>query len=138
MTQRQELRSKEHCVYRLHYHIVFVTKYRRKCLDAGMLESFKATSARLCRQWGCELIECNGEPDHVHLLIESEPATPLTKLINNLKTVSSRLLRRDYASRLARFYREPVLWSPSYCLITCGGAPLEIIKQYIENQAGAD
>ena len=138
MTQRQELRSKEHCVFRLYFHIVFVTKYRRKCLDAAMLDSFRAISTRLCGQWGCELIECNGEPDHVHLLIESEPATPLTKLINNLKTVSSRLLRRDYSDRLARFYRQPVLWSPSYCLITCGGAPFEIIKLYIQSQSSAD
>jgi putative transposase len=55
-----------------------------------------------------------------------------------LKTVSSRLLRRDFGAHLARHYRKPVLWSPSYCLISCGGAPLEIIKQYIQNQAGAD
>jgi hypothetical protein len=93
---------------------------------------------RLCVQWRCQLLECNGEPDHVHLLVETEPTTPLTKLINNLKTVSSRLLRRDYGAHLARHYRKPVLWSPSYCLISCGGAPLDIIKHYIQNQAGAD
>jgi putative transposase len=138
MAIRQELKAKEHCVYRLHYHIVFVTKYRRKCLDAEMLAGFRAIAGRLCEQWHCTLVECNGEPDHVHLLMETEPATPLTRLINNMKTVSSRLLRRDHGAHLARFYRKPVLWSPSYCLITCGGAPLEIIKQYIQNQAGAD
>ena len=135
---RQELKAKEHGVYRLHYHIVFVTKYRRKCLDSGMLAAFAATAGRLCTQWRCRLVEANGEADHVHLLIETEPTTPLTKLINNLKTVSSRLLRRDFGPQLARHYRQPVLWSPSYCLISCGGAPLEIIRQYLENQPGAD
>jgi putative transposase len=89
-------------------------------------------------QWRCQLQECNGEPDHVHLLVEAEPTTPLTKLINNFQNVSSRLLRRDYGAHLARHYRKPALWSPSYCLISCGGAPLQIIKQYIRNQAGAD
>jgi len=138
MATRQELSAKEHCVYRLNYHIVFVTKYRRKCLTADMLTNLGAIAARLCTQWRCRLIEFNGEPDHVHLLIETEPTTPLTKLINNLKTVSSRLLRRDFAAHLAKAYRNPVLWSPSYCLISCGGAPLEIIRQYIANQAGAD
>jgi len=138
MEKRQELKTKEHCVYRLHYHLIFVTKYRRPCLDQAMLAAFQAIADRLCVQWRCQLLECNGEPDHVHLLVETEPTTPLTKLINNLKTVSSRLLRRDYDAHLARHYRKPVLWSPSYCLISCGGAPLEIIKQYIQNQAGAD
>ncbi len=134
----QELSAKEHGFYRLHYHIVFVTKDSRPCLSGEMLASFRETTERLCAQWRCRLIESNGAPDHVHLLVETEPTTPLTKLINNLKTVSSRLLRRDYGSQLSRHYRKPVLWSPSYCLISCGGAPLEIIRQYIENQAGAD
>lgn len=137
MMTKQELKSKEHCVYALHYHLVFVTKYRRRCLDAAMLARFREIAERLCVQWGCVLTECNGEPDHVHLLLETEPKTPLTKLVNNLKTVSSRLLRKEFAGPLAHFYRKPVLWSPSYAIITCGGAPLEIIKRYIENQKGA-
>lgn len=135
---KQELKSKEHCVYALHYHLVFVTKYRRKCMDAAMLSRFHEIADRLCIQWGCSLRECNGEPDHVHLLLETEPKTPLTKLVNNLKTVSSRLLRKEFGKHLDRFYHKPVLWSPSYAIITCGGAPLDIIKQYIQNQAGAD
>lgn len=134
----QELKSKEHCVYSLYYHLVLVTKYRKKCFNAAMLAQFHAIAERLCTQWGCLLRECNGEPDHVHLLIETEPKTPLTKLVNNLKTVSSRLLRKECSDHLAKYYRKPVLWSPSYALITCGGAPLEIIKRYIENQTGAD
>lgn len=134
----QELKSKEHCVYALHYHLVLVTKYRRRCMDAAMLARFREIATRLCEQWGCELRECNGEPDHIHLLFETEPKTPLTKLVNNLKTVSSRLLRKEFAAHLSGFYRKPVLWSPSYAIISCGGAPLEIIKRYIENQKGAD
>jgi len=74
----------------------------------------------------------------VHLLIETEPTTPLTKLSHNLKTVSSRLRRRDFGPQLARHYRQPVLWSPAYGLISCGGAPLAIIRPYLEKPAGAD
>lgn len=135
----QALKSREHCVYALSYHLVLVTKYRRRCLSGTMLDQARDIAARLCARWECELREANGEADHLHLLIETIPAVHPIRLVNTLKTVLSRLLRRDHAAHLARFYpRHPVLWSPSYCLITCGGAPLETIRQYIQNQAAAD
>lgn len=82
--------------------------------------------------------EFNGEPDHVHLLFSATPSVPLVKLINSLKTVTSRLVRRRFSGHLSRYYWKPVFWSRSYCLISCGGAPLSVLKQYIEQQNGFD
>lgn len=90
--------------------------------------------AATLEKWKCELIEANGESDHMHFLISTPPDINLRRLVNNLKTVSSRLLRKEFASELATVYRKPVLWHRAYFLVTCGGAPLSVIKQYIENQ----
>ena len=89
---------------------------------------------QLMKKWGCELIECNGETDHLHLLIATKPDVQLSKLVNNLKTVSSRMIRKEFGVQLSRVYTQPVLWSRSYCIVSCGGAPLTVIKQYIEQQ----
>jgi len=93
---------------------------------------------RLLERWGCERGEFNGEPDHVHPLLRLHPAVKPSSLVNNLKTVSSRLLRRDHGKELRRHFRRPVLWSRSCCLVSSGGAPLEVLRARIENQAGAD
>jgi putative transposase len=90
----------------------------------------------LDERWGAQLLEFNGEPDHVHMLIALNPKIGPSVLVNNLKTVSSRIIRRDFAEHVRRFYWKPVFWSRTYCLITCGGAPLSVLKQYIENQKG--
>lgn len=123
-----------HCVYALTYHLVMVTKYRRKCLTAPMLVEFEAQAAERCRAWGGKLIEINGEADHVHLLIELPPSVALADFVNALKTGTSRRLRTMFAQELAGIYSKPALWSRSYCVLSCGGAPLEIIKQYIQQQ----
>lgn len=81
------------------------------------------------------MLEFNGEADHVHMLLALNPKIQISVFVNNMKTVSSRLLRRDFPQELARFYwGKPALWSRSYCILTCGGAPLAVIKQYIEQQ----
>ena len=83
-------------------------------------------------------MEFNGEADHVHLLIALPPNLDLSGFVNNLKTTSSRLIRKEFAAKLARVYwKKPVFWSRSYCIISCGRAPLSILKQYIEQQAAA-
>jgi putative transposase len=112
-----------------------VTKYRRKCITKPMLDRLREIAEQRCQDWGGELIEFNGEPDHVHVLMDLPPNLDLSKFVNNLKTTSSRLIRRDFMVQLARVYRKPVFWSRSYCIISCGGAPLSILKQYVENQA---
>jgi putative transposase len=109
-------------------------KYRRKCLTPAMRATLKDRCAAHLGTWGGTLIECNGEADHLHLLIELPPTVQLSIFVNNLKTVTSRLLRKTYQEKLSRWYRQPVLWSRSYCVLTCGGAPLSILRQHIEQQ----
>lgn len=127
-----------HCVYSLHYHLVLVTKYRRKCLNAAMLKSFEEQARERCEAWSGRLIEVNGEADHVHLLLELPPTAALADFVNALKTGTSRRLRNEFAERVRSFYDKPVLWSRSYCVLSCGGAPLAVIQQYIQQQARPD
>ena len=135
----QDFKKLHHCVYNLKYHLVLVTKYRRKCITAPIIIRLKEIFTELCRKWECNLIEFNGEPDHIHILLELNPKIALSTFINNLKTVSSRYIRRDFKAHLAKFYyKNPIFWSRSYCILSCGGAPLSVIKQYIEQQAGVD
>ena len=129
----QDLRTKRHVVFSLHLHLVFVTKYRKKVFSALMMERLKYHFLRVCEDFDCKLIEVNGETDHVHLMIESLPQTTPSKLVNSLKGVSSRLLRKEFPS-LEKYYWKGGLWSPSYFIASCGGAPLDIVKEYIENQ----
>jgi putative transposase len=134
MSENTILKSHSHSVFRLHYHLVVVTKYRRQVLTKLMLEELHQIFSRLCESWGGSLTEFSGGADHVHLLFEGHPNMEIAKFVNNLKTVSSRLLRRDFASYLEKFYSKSVLWSGSYCVLSTGGAPLEVIRQYIQGQ----
>jgi putative transposase len=135
MSGQVEFSKLYHCVYALHYHLVIVTKYRRRCLTAAMLGRFREIAMARCEGWGGKLMEVNGESDHVHLLVSLPPNLDLSRFVNNLKTTTSRLIRKEFPGEVNRFYRKPVLWSRSYCAISCGGAPLSVIKQYIEQQA---
>jgi putative transposase len=103
-----------------------------------MLARFREIAEARCEGWGGKLLEVNGEPDHVHLLVSLPPNLDLSRFVNNLKTTTSRLIRKEFADEVNRFYRQPVLWSRSYCAISCGGAPLSIIKQYIERQSAPE
>jgi putative transposase len=123
-----------HCSYSLSYHFVFVTKYRRKCLSAAMLDRLQDVVSHLCIDWQADLIEMNGEADHLHLLLALNPKCAPSTVANNFKTVTSRLLRKEFPA-LRAAYRTPTLWSRSYFVATVGGAPLSVIKQYIEQQA---
>jgi putative transposase len=138
MSGQDQFSKLYHCVYALTYHLVLVTEHRQRCITAPMLERFRAIAAARCEGWGGRLLELNGEPDHVHLLVALPPNLDLSRFVNNLKTTSSRLLRKEFAEHLNRVHRRPVFWSRSYCIITCGGAPLSIIRQYIEQQAGQE
>ncbi len=135
---KQVLNTLNHSVYSLQYHLVFATKYRRQCISPLMLERLKEIFQATVEKWHGELIEFNGESDHVHLLLSLNPKLRLSNFVNNMKTVSSRLIRKDFAEELREVYWKPVFWSGSYCILTCGGAPLSVIKQYIENQKSID
>jgi putative transposase len=131
---KQRLQTLHHCVYSLHFHLVLVTKYRRKAITKEMLERLETIFRETLEKWRSELIEFNGEEDHVHLLFQTNPTVQLSKLVNNLKTVTSRLIRRDYKGHVNRIYRKRVFWHRSYCLISTGGATIEALRKYIEEQ----
>lgn len=132
------MKSHYHCVYKLTYHLVLVTKYRRKCFTNQILNRLEEIVRKNCSDWEVELIEFNGEEDHVHLLLEMHPNIMPSKFINNLKTVSSRMIRKEFADHLTKYYWKPVLWTRAYCLLTTGGATIDTIRQYIENQNRPD
>jgi putative transposase len=133
MTNDNDYRRGRQCVFALHAHLVFVTKYRRKVFSKDMLDDMRGVFASVCTDFEAELIEMDGEDDHVHLLVNYPPKIPLTKLVNSLKGVSSRRMRQMHPTLRPR-YRKGVLWSPSYFAASCGGAPISIIRQYIERQ----
>lgn len=118
----------------LHVHLVFVTKYRRGVLNDEMLKVCENTMRKVCEDFGAELREFNGEDDHVHLLVHYPPKVSISKLVNSLKGVSARILRREFTGRVNRATMRGHFWSPSYFAASCGGAPLSIIRQYIEQQ----
>ena len=129
-----DFRRGSHSIYSLSYHLVFVTKYRRKCLTPEMLAFLEKLFCDLCQSWGSELVEFGGGSDHLHLLVKLSPTVQPSKLVNNLKSVSSRMARKQFTKHLSRFYWKPVFWSASYCMLTTGGASIETVKRYIENQ----
>lgn len=134
MKSSNHFRTGRHCVFNLHVHLVFVTKYRHKVFTKVILERARDIFSHVCRDFEAELIECDGECDHVHLLVHYPPKVALSKLVNSLKGVSSRYLRREFP-QLEKHYYKGVLWSPSYFAGSCGGAPIDIVRQYIEGQA---
>jgi putative transposase len=119
-------------------HLVLTPKYRRKLFTDPMLTRLEEIFGALMEKWEGRLIEFNGETDHVHLLIQYTPQTELSKLINNLKTVSSRYMRKEFEARVNEFYRKDVLWTSGYGVFSCGGVTVEELKKYIENQDRPD
>lgn len=132
-TKENAIRRGRNCVSALHAHLVFVTKYRRKVFTDEMLTRLEQILKGVCDEFEVVLKEFNGEQDHVHVLIEYPPKVQLSKLINSLKGVSSRLLRKEYPV-IQRYLWKGALWSPSYFAGSCGGASLDVLTQYIENQ----
>lgn len=126
-----------HAVFDLKFHLVLVTKYRRKVLTAEMLAHLREHFAELLVGWRCELLEFGGERDHVHLLFEGHPALDLSNLVNNLKTASARKMKKPFEAELGAVYSGPGLWHRAYYLGSVGKASLETIKRYVEEQAGA-
>ena len=134
MKNENNIRRGRHCVFLMHVHLVFVTKCRRKIFDQDAIEKLRGYFASVCADFDVERVEMDGERDHVHLLINYPPKLAISNLVNSLKGVSSRLLRRDRPDIAQRYYYKGVLWSPSYFAGSCGGAPISIIRQYIEQQ----
>lgn len=87
-----------------------------------------------CLKWNCEVIEVNGEVDHIHLLFGYYPQMQLSKFINNLKTVTSRLIRKDFGEQVSSYYRNTAFWNESYFIASCGGVTIEKLKAYVQSQ----
>lgn len=121
-------------VYTLTADLVLVTKYRYRVITPEILNRLKTIFEETCQKWECQMIEFNGEVDHVHLLFSYSPQVQLSKIIANLKTVSSRLIRKEYSQHLASYYRKPVFWTGSYFVASCGGVTIEQLKKYVEQQ----
>ena len=134
MSNADDLRHGRTCVYNLQAHLVFVTKYRRGVFNDAILTDMETIMRNVCHDFDAELVEFNGETDHVHLLVSYPPKIALSALINSLKGVSSRLLRKKYPLKTHRNH----LWSPSYYAASSGGATLDTLKQYIKNQNRPD
>lgn len=132
----QRQKSSNHATFSLRYHLVLVTKYRRQAFSQQMLARLEGILAEVLGKWRCRLVEFGGEADHVHLLIEAHPALELSRLVNNLKTASSRRLRNEYRDQLQSIYGDkPVLWHRAYFVASVGEASLETVRRYIESQA---
>src|SRR5699024_12772737 len=131
-----QLRKGRHCVFMLHAHLIFITKYRGRVFADAELKRLAEIFHEVCAQFEAELKEFNGEKDHVHLLVNYPPKVQLSKLINVLKGVSSRRLKTEFQTIREHWIckRSGALWSPSYFAGSVGGAPLAVLKQYIEQQ----
>lgn len=133
-TPDPNIRRGRSVVYNLHVHLVFVTKYRRGAFTNDILARCEQIMREVCTGFNAELREFNGETDHVHLLVHYPPQVALSRLVNSLKGVSSHHLRQEFPGHIRQYLWGNHFWSPSYFAASCGGAPLEIIKQYITNQ----
>nr|WP_197708644.1 IS200/IS605 family transposase [Vibrio tapetis] len=130
-----EWRTGRSCLFKNNAHLVFVTKYRRGVFTKEMLDRTKEIMKETCKQMDCELLEFGGEHDHVHLMVSIHPKVAVSNLVGKLKGKSSYMLRREYWERIKTMLWGNHFWSPSYCVVSCGGASLDVVKQYIENQS---
>ena len=133
MEENNDIRHGRHCVFKMHVHLVFVAKYRRRVFDGDAVQRLRTLFGKVCAGFEAHLIEMDGEDDHVHLLVEYPPKLAVSALVNSLKGVSSRLLQKERPDIRDRYWKG-VLWSLSYFASSCGGAPISIIRQYIEQQ----
>ncbi len=130
-----KLKTKNHSAYRLFYHLVLSVKYRHKCITGEMRSRLEEIFGELLIKWDCKLVEFGGEADHIHVLFEATPTLELAKLIKNLKSVSSRRIRAEYAEHLKQYFWKPCFWNRAYAVISVGGrANIETLLKYIQNQ----
>ena len=131
---KSKYRSSHRSVFNLTVHMVFVTKYRRKVIDAQMLEELKLVFESVLKAWNCQLIEFNAEPDHCHLIVSFPPQKRLSDLVGNLKATASKTMWRKFESKLSNVYYKKVFWTSSYFIASCGGVTVDTLKKYVQNQ----
>lgn len=128
-----KLDNNNHSVFLLCYHLVLVVKYRRKVIDDAISDYAKDMFVRLGENYNISLVEWNHDIDHVHILFKAHPNTEMSKFINAYKSASSRLIKKNFPQVKRKLWKE-YFWSRSFCLLTTGSSPIEVIKKYIENQ----
>lgn len=128
-----KLDSNNHSVFLMYYHLVLVVKYRRKVIDDTISGYAKDKFVSLSEKYNITLVEWNHDIDHIHILFKAQPNSELSKFINAYKSASSRLIKKDFPHVCKKLWKE-MFWSRSFCLLTTGGSPIEVVKKYIENQ----
>lgn len=128
-----DLDTNAHSVFSLYYHLILVTKYRRNVFTENISERAKEIFEYIAPNYKIELAEWNHDGDYIHVLFKAQPKTELSKFINAYKSSSSRLLKKEFPEIKQRLWKE-MFWSRSFCLLSSGGAPIEVIQQYIRGQ----
>ncbi|MFV2084778.1 IS200/IS605 family transposase [Micromonospora sp. LOL_021] len=135
MAEVEGIRTGRHCVFAMHVHLVFVTKFRHTVFADRHLTRMEAIMRDVCRDFEAEMVEFNGGHNHVHLPVDHHlPKVAVSRLVNSLKGVPSRRPRQEFPDLARHYHRANKLWSGSYFAGSVGGAPLSIVKQYIEQQ----
>lgn len=127
------LENNNHSVFALNYHLVLVVKYRRKVISDNVPLRLRDIFEYIQPSYNIKVVEWNHDTDHVHVLFSAHPNSELSKFLNAYKSASSRLIKKEYPEIKAKLWKE-FFWSRSFCLISTGGAPLDVIKKYIERQ----
>jgi putative transposase len=128
-----EMDTNNHSVFLLYYHLILVVKYRRNVFDDDMSDYARDIFAKIAPDYNITLLEWNHDCDHVHVMFKAQPNSELSKFINAYKSASSRLIKKDFPAVKKKLWKQH-FWSQSFCLLTAGGAPIEVIKEYIESQ----
>ena len=131
--KQMKLDNNNHSVFAMYYHLVLVVKYRRKVFDDTISSYARSVFEKISPSYNISLLEWNHDIDHVHIMFKAQPNSELSKFINAYKSASSRLIKRDFPKIRNKLWKEH-FWSQSFCLLTTGGAPIEVIKKYIETQ----
>ena len=129
----RKLDSNAHSVFLLYYHLILVIKYRKKILTDPVAERARKIFEYIAPKYHVTLEEWNHDRDHVHIMFRAHPKSELSKFINAYKSASSRLLKKEYPQIRERLWKE-AFWSQSFCLLTAGWAPIDVIRSYIETQ----
>ena len=131
--KQMKLDNNNHSVFAMYYHLVLVVKYRRKVFDDTISDFARSIFEKIAPSYNITLLEWNHDVDHVHNMFKAQPNSELSKFINAYKSASSRLIKRDFPKIRNKLWKAH-FWSQSFCLLTTGGAPIEVIKKYIETQ----
>lgn len=135
MKKNEEYHKNRHAVYKLQYHLVVCTKYRHPVLVESVRGRLIEISHDIIEnRWNSEILEMETDVDHIHILFETSPQTQLSKLINNYKTVTSRLLRKEFSDTLEPYYWKPCFWSDTYFISSVSDTSEAVIHSYIQTQ----